>query len=141
MARSFHRRERLSALSAIDMSPLIDLAFSLLIVFMISTPLLEQTIKVDLPVESPKRQAAKEELKMEYISIRADGGILWGDIPVEREELRRLLADAASLPEAPVISLSADRSLQYQAVIDVIDLIQKAGLHKLNINTQAGGKR
>ncbi|MFA5257821.1 MAG: biopolymer transporter ExbD [Opitutales bacterium] len=140
MARTFHRRERLSALSTIDMSPLIDLAFSLLIVFMISTPLLEQTIKVDLPVESTKPQAAPDEQKMESIGIRADGRIFWGERQVDAGQLQGLLASAAAREEPPVISLSADRSLQYQAVIDVIDMIQKAGLHKLNINTQAGGK-
>lgn len=141
MARSFRRRERLAALSGIDMSPLIDLAFSLLIVFMITTPLLEQTIKVDLPVESVKPQTPPEELKMEHISIRADGAVLWGDRQVDRETMQLLLAEAAARPTEPVISLSADRSLQYQAVIDVIDLIQQAGLRKLNINTQAGSKK
>jgi len=140
MARSFHRRERLSALSTIDMSPLIDMAFSLLIVFMISTPLLEQTIKVDLPVESTKPQAAPDEHKMESIGIRADGRIFWGEREVDVEALKSLLSSVAAREEPPIISLSADRSLQYQAVIDVIDLIQKAGLHKLNINTQAGGQ-
>jgi len=140
MARSFHRRERLAALSAIDMSPLIDLAFSLLIVFMISTPLLEQTIKVDLPVESPKQQATPEKQKMEAIGIDSAGRVFWGDRQVDTDMLKRLLADAAAKPEPPVISLRADRNLQYQLVIDVIDLIQQAGLHKLNIDTQAGSK-
>ncbi|MEC7609969.1 MAG: biopolymer transporter ExbD, partial [Verrucomicrobiota bacterium] len=44
MARNFHRKDRLSALTEINVTPLIDLAFALLIIFMITTPLLEQTI-------------------------------------------------------------------------------------------------
>ena len=57
MARNFHRKDRLSALTEINVTPLIDLAFALLIIFMITTPLLEQTIELDLPIETNKDQS------------------------------------------------------------------------------------
>ena len=56
MARNFHRKDRLSALTEINVTPLIDLAFALLIIFMITTPLLEQTIALNLPIETSKEQ-------------------------------------------------------------------------------------
>ena len=49
MARTFHRRDRLSAISEINIMPLLDLAFALLIIFMITAPLLTQGISVELP--------------------------------------------------------------------------------------------
>jgi len=128
----------MSAISGIEISPLMDLAFSMLIIFMISTPLVEQTIQIDLPVESAREQKPQEE-KTEVIGINAQGQIYWGDRAVSKDELSELLAAAAERPTQPIISLRADKSLDYQSVIDVIDLIEKAGLSKLNIDTQAGG--
>lgn len=137
MARTFRRHDRMSAISGIEISPLMDLAFSMLIIFMISTPLVEQTIQIDLPTESAKEQKPLEE-KTEVIGIDAKGRIYWGDREVDKDALLRLLDDAAARPTQPIISLRADRSLDYQAVIDVIDLIEQAGLTKLNIDTKAG---
>ena len=137
MARSFKRAERLSALSTIDVTPLIDLAFSLLIIFMISAPLLEQTIQVDLPVEAAKPQTPRVDTQTRVIGIDQAGQVFWGDQAVSAEQLRELLASAAGSAEQPIISLRADRSLRFQEVITVIDLIKQNGLTKLNIDTQA----
>lgn len=137
MARSFRRPERLSALSTIDITPLIDLAFSLLIIFMISAPLLEQTIQVELPVESAKPQTPRPDVRMHTIAIDEQGQVFWGEQNVDAARLGELLASAALEPEQPVISLRADRNLRYQEVVTVIDLIKQNGLTKLNIDTQA----
>jgi biopolymer transport protein ExbD len=137
MARNFRRHDRMSAISGIEISPLMDLAFSMLIIFMISTPLVEQSIQIDLPVESAKTQKPPEE-KTEVIGIGADRVIYWGDRSVSKEELAELLGAAAERPVQPIITLRADKALDYQSVIDVIDLIEQAGLVKLNIDTQAG---
>jgi biopolymer transport protein ExbD len=137
MARNFRRHDRMSAISGIEISPLMDLAFSMLIIFMISTPLVEQSIQIDLPVESAKTQKPPEE-KTEVIGIGADRVIYWGDRAVNKDELAELLGAAAARPEQPIITLRADKALDYQSVIEVIDLIEQAGLVKLNIDTQAG---
>ncbi len=139
MARSFHRRDRMSAFSGIEISPLMDLAFSMLIIFMISTPLVEQTIHVELPVESPSQQEPQVQ-KSEVVAIDEFGHLFWGERAVDEELLTQLLEEAATRQEQPVIRLRADRSIQYQRVVDVIDMIKKAGLAKLDIDTQAGGR-
>lgn len=137
MARSFKRPERLAALSAIDVTPLLDLAFSLLIIFMISTPLLEQTIQVDLPIEQAKQQTPRPEQRYERIGLDAQGQIFWGDQLVSEAQLNELLAAAAAGSEQPVISFRADRSLTYQQVVSIIDMIKQHNLTKLNLETQA----
>jgi biopolymer transport protein ExbD len=137
MARTFKRKERLSALSEINVTPLIDLAFALLIIFMITAPLLEQTIRVDLPTESPRPQSDESPPKVQVIALDATGNLFWGDDLTSLESLDGLLAGLAEEPDPPIIRLRADRSLPYQKIIDVVDLIQKHRLSKLHLDTRA----
>lgn len=136
MARTFRRKEQLAGITEINMTPLIDLAFSLLIIFMITTPLLEQSIKIDLPNESQKPQTTKTEQTFQAITIDASGKYYWGKEPVNREQLAELLENAAANPQPPVISIRADRSLPYQQIIDLIDLVKTHKLTKIDLPTQ-----
>lgn len=136
MARTFKRREPMAAVTEINVTPLIDLAFSLLIIFMITTPLLEQSIQIDLPVETARMQAPRED-NFETISIDAQGQIHFGDEELTMPELDLELYNLAMREEPPVINLRADASLPYQRVIDVIDMIKKHKLSKLSLDTRA----
>jgi len=135
MARIFHRKERLSAMSEINITPLIDLAFALLIIFIITTPLLEQTISVNLPLETQKPQDAPN-LDFQSVSINAEGGYFWGEDPVSRDELEVLLAELASRAEPPVLNIRADRELKYQEVVTLIDMIKQNNLTRISLDTQ-----
>lgn len=135
MARTFHRKERLTAMSEINVTPLIDLAFALLIIFIITTPLLEQTISVNLPLETQKPQDAPD-LDFQSIAIDAEGNYFWGDQAVGRDELEVLLGELATRAEPPVLNIRADRELRYQEVVTVIDLIKQNGLTKISLDTQ-----
>jgi len=139
MARVFRSRRQAAPFSELNVTNMIDLGFTLLIIFMITTPLVEQSIQVELPLEAQKDQSLREEPKTETVGIDAAGVLYWGDRKVDKDQLQSLLESAAALPVQPVIALRADRSLNYQAVIDVLDQIEKAGLTKLNIDTQAAG--
>lgn len=136
MARNFHRKERLSAVSQIDLTPLIDLAFSLLIIFMITTPLLEQTIPLDLPVETQKQQIDRNALKYQVISIDEKGNYFWGTELVGAEKLNQLLQKLASEPEPPTLDIRGHQKIAYQKVVDVLDLVAKNNLTKISLNTQ-----
>ena len=107
MARRFHRKEPLSALSEINMTPLIDLAFTLLIIFMITTPLLEQTIEVNLPVETQKEQENREVIEYQTISIDKAGDYFWSKEHVDETQLNNLLHSIALQSDPPVINLRA----------------------------------
>lgn len=136
MARSFHRKDRLAALNEINVTPLIDLAFALLIIFMITTPLLEQTIAVNLPVEAVKVQPEERE-DFQSVAIDRDGRYYWGDQSVSRQQLEDLLDGLAIEPAPPVLSIRADAELPYQQVITVIDLIKQRKLSKISLDTRA----
>lgn len=135
MARSFHRKDRLEALTEINVTPLIDLAFALLIIFMITTPLLEQTIEVNLPVEAAKAQPDDRE-EFQVISIDRGGRYFWSDEQVSEQQLADLLDTMAMDPAPPVLSIRADSNLPYQKVITVIDMIKQRELSKISLDTK-----
>lgn len=123
-------------MTELNVTPLMDLAFSLLIIFMISTPLLEQTIPVNLPQQDANSASVRPDIDFQLITINADGQIYWGKQPVDLVGLNSLLASLSKTQDPPAISLRADRNLIYQKVIDVIDAIKRHNLTKLHLDTE-----
>ena len=135
MARNFHRKDRLSALTEINVTPLIDLAFALLIIFMITTPLLEQTIALNLPIETSKQQTEDID-DFQSLSIDAAGRHFWGSQEVSLERLGVLLDQIAQEPSVPVLSIRADAKLPYQRIVTLIDMIKQRNLSKISLDTK-----
>lgn len=136
MARSFHKRERMTALSEINVTPMIDMAFALLIIFMITTPLLEQSIQVDLPIESASRTPASPETKFQTISIDKEGIYYWSQEQVTLDELENRIKLMAQQNDPPVVHLRGDMTLQYQKIIEVMDLLKQSNLSKISLDTR-----
>tara|TARA_B100001248_G_scaffold241598_1_gene208378 strand:- start:49565 stop:49981 length:417 start_codon:yes stop_codon:yes gene_type:complete len=136
MARNFHRKNRLSALSELNVTPLIDLAFSLLIIFMISAPLLEQTIPLELPSESQNAPKSAEEEQYQVVSIDRSGQVFWGEEEISIDLLDDFLQSLALHADPPIIHLRADASLPYQHVVTVLDKIKQNQLSKISLDTQ-----
>jgi len=126
----------MSALTEINVTPLIDLAFALLIIFMITTPLLEQEIRIQLPTESPRSQTT-DETNFETIILDDKGRIFWRNEQVDLNRLNAKLRKVSLSADPPVISIRADKSLRYQSVIDVIDLVNDNNLNRINLSTRA----
>lgn len=141
MARTFRRTNRLAALAEPNITPLIDLAFSLLIIFMITTPLLEQTIPLELPVEAP-RDSRDPGTGPLFQAVGVDAlSYLWGDERIDAVEMRARLEDLRAREQAGeevVLKIRAAGSAAYQEVIDLLGLIQQAGLRKISLDTQVG---
>ena len=123
-------------MTELNVTPLMDLAFSLLIIFMISTPLLEQTIPIKLPKQEKNSASDRNEIKFKVISITKAGQVYWGKQPVDMAELDRLLGMLANDKDPPAISLRADFTLPYQKIVDVIDAIKRHNLTKLHLDTE-----
>ena len=87
MARDFKRANKLAVISDLNVTPLIDLAFSLLIIFMITTPVIEQYNRVDLPEQQSADTQAPPEKKDKFITIDAEGVYHWGNDPIGETEL------------------------------------------------------
>ena len=132
----FRARSGLAAMTELNVTPLMDLAFSLLIIFMISTPLLEQTIPINLPKQEENPSNARPEIEFQVISINAKGQIYWGKQPVDMVELNSLLESMSKMPDPPAISFRGDFSLPYQKIVDVIDAIKRHNLTKRHLDTE-----
>src|SRR5262249_29618967 len=118
----------------INITPLLDLAYVLLIIFIILTTATVQGIKVSLPKASAQPSLA--ESKTKAVSITADGTIYLDTFPVTMPELENLLRQyKAAKPDLSVI-IKADSSIQYQRVVDVLDLLGRLEITQLGLVTQ-----
>ena len=139
MARDFKMPNKLAVISDLNVTPLIDLAFSLLIIFMITTPVIEQYNKIDLPDQSIDSTQKPPEKEDKFISIDAAGNYNWGKDSVSPNELEALLDQVAEeTGEQPTIHVRGDRALPYQKVMDVINMLKSRNLTKLSLDTKAG---
>ena len=137
MARTFKRKESLGALTELNITPLMDLAFSLLIIFMVTTPLLEQTVELKLPTQEKMPNSTRDDkVKFQVINIDAKENIYWGDEKVSLEQLNIYLRKLSLEQEPSPITLRGDGKLPYQKVMDVISAIKKHNLKKLNLDTE-----
>ena len=136
MARNFHRSKPLEAMSEINVTPLIDLAFALLIIFMITAPLLQQSIDIRVPTESarPQEQDKQEPL---LLAIDPKGQFFWGTESITDAEMEARLDLVSDTDEPPVVQIRADAALPYQRVVDLLDLVKGAGLSKISLETKA----
>jgi len=138
MARDFKRSNKLAVISDLNVTPLIDLAFSLLIIFMITTPVIEQHNRIDLPDQPADNTKPPPPIEDKFITIDAEGSYHWGTDPVSVTELEaRLDAVAEMTGDQPVIHIRGDKSLRYQKIFDVINLLKARNLTKLSLDTKA----
>jgi len=136
MARSFRNRKSLDAISELNITPLMDLAFSLLIIFMVTTPLLEQSIELKLPQQDAIANAPVSTSDFQIINVDSNGRIFWGKQEVDFSELNSLLRAMALEADPAPISLRCDRNILFQKVVDVLDAIKRNNLTKLHIDTE-----
>jgi len=118
----------------INVTPMLDLAYVLLVIFIIMTTASVQGIKVELPKASDAPSLAKPKTKA--ITIRSDGQMFLDAYPVSMEELEgRLRGLKAADPELPVI-VKGDAGVQYGKVVDVLDLLGRLDITHLGLVTQ-----
>jgi biopolymer transport protein ExbD len=118
----------------INITPMLDLAYVLMIIFIIMTTATVQGIKVNLPKASAAPTLAKPQTKA--ITITADGTIYLDTFPVSMPELENLLRQYKSVnPNLPVI-IKGDSTVEYQKVIDVLDLVGRLDITQLGLVTQ-----
>jgi len=138
MARDFKRANKLAVISDLNVTPLIDLAFSLLIIFMITTPVIEQYNRVDLPEQQSADTQPPPEKKDKFITIDAEGVYHWGNDPIGKTELGAKLDEIMTATgEQPTIHIRGDRNLLWQQIVDVINMLKERNLTKLSLDTKA----
>jgi len=122
-------------MSDINMTPLIDVMLVLLIILLITLPVLNNAIKVDLPKE--RAQSITQEEKSIDVAIKADGSLAWGQDPVDLDQFAARVGEAAQQEAIPVLRINADKAVVYERVATVLATAQKGGLVKIDFVTYA----
>jgi biopolymer transport protein TolR len=124
----------LNQISDINMTPLMDLTFILLITFIITFPLIEQGI----PINLPKGKAADMmDQQSRSISLNLDKQLYLDQVPVSREELVQAMMDVAASNPDTAIYVRADRTLPYGEVVDIMKILHDANITKMALVTEA----
>ncbi len=137
--RRYSQRNSLSSLSEINITPLLDLAFVLLIIFMITTPLLENSVSLIIP-SSGAPNAPISSAQVQTISIDRQETIRFNNELVDTQTLvTRLTELKRANPDAAVV-IRPDRELPVQKLIALMDALQRAQITKVGIATKAETK-
>ena len=129
------RRHR-SNLSQINVTPFVDVMLVLLIIFMVTAPMLDQGVQVDLPevAESPGLPAQQEPL---VVTMQRDGKIFIGKVEVEQvAKLGPVLQQALKGKPDREVFLEADQRVPYGRVVQVMAAVKRAGVEKLGMVTR-----
>ncbi len=137
--KRYSNRSNFSTLSEINVTPLLDLAFVLLIIFMITTPLLENSMNLVIP-SSSAANAPISKAQVQTISIDRDETIRINNEIVDSDSLTaRLLGLKRANPDVAIV-IRPDRGLPVQKLVTLMDSLQRAQITKVGIATKAESK-
>jgi biopolymer transport protein ExbD len=124
-----------SSLNELNITPLLDLAFVLLVIFIITTPQLSNDLEMNLP--SPKQEKPPSPPpKINRLTVQKSGQIMLNDQAIELAALKpTLVALKASDPDTTVV-LRGAADVDYQRVISVLDALQQADITKIGLATE-----
>jgi biopolymer transport protein ExbD len=138
--RRYSGRHSLSTLSEINITPLLDLAFVLLIIFMITTPLLENSVNLIIP-SSGAANAPVTPGQVQTISIDRQEAVRINEKPVAAADLAARLAELKRANPEVAIVIRPDRDLPVQKLVSLMDALQRAQISKVGIATKAETSR
>ena len=132
--RRFSDRQSLHTLSELNVTPLLDLAFVLLIIFMITTPLMENSVDLVIPSSDAAKNAVDPKA-VQTIAINREAKIELNGEPTELAQLQaQLIALKEARPEVAVV-IRSHKELAVQKLIDVMDAVQRAKITKIGVVT------
>jgi biopolymer transport protein ExbD len=126
--RGLRSRGGSTMLGEINVTPLVDVVLVLLLIFMVTAPMMSRGIDVSLPVANQPQVPQEDRIT---VSVRADGRIFIGDQVVNAALVEDRLRGLTSGRPDSVVYLRADETLRYGSVIEVVDLIKRAGVDRI----------
>jgi biopolymer transport protein TolR len=122
------------AMTDINVTPLVDVMLVLLIIFMVTAPLIQSGVKVDLPRASAQQMEHSEEKLV--LTISRDRRVYLGSTEIAPEDLEAKLASNARVQKDKELYLHADRSLPYGQVVEIMAVARRAGVENLGMITE-----
>jgi biopolymer transport protein ExbD len=137
--RRYSQRNSLTTVSEINITPLLDLAFVLLIIFMITTPLLENSVNLVIP-SSGAPSPAVNPAQVQTISIDRNETVRFNNEQVNTETLAARLVELKRKNPDVAVVIRPDRELPVQKLVALMDALQRAEITKVGIATKAQTK-
>jgi biopolymer transport protein TolR len=123
-----------SALADINVTPLVDVVLVLLIIFMVTAPLMQRGIDVDLPRTATQTSENEERL---IVSVAKDGKIFINDVQIPMDDLREQIQKRVVLMKSKnAVFLRADHTLQYGVIMEIMDEIKRSGIPTVGLVTE-----
>ncbi|HJV73050.1 MAG TPA: biopolymer transporter ExbD [Noviherbaspirillum sp.] len=122
----------------INTTPLVDVMLVLLIIFIITIPVMNHSVKIDLPRASSQPNEAKPENI--NLAIDAEGKVYWNADVVDAIQMQSRIDEAAKLTPQPELHIRAERTTQYEKVAQVMAAAQSGGLGKIGFVTDPQGR-
>lgn len=126
-------------IAAINVTPLVDVMLVLLVIFMVTAPILQQGVSVNLP--KVKAAALPGEEVQLVVTVTAKGEVFLNDQPVRTDELGAKLSAVLRLQPNKQVFLRADQNVRYGEVMRVVAAIKAAGVERLGMVTEPERRR
>ena len=120
-------------MSEINVTPLVDVMLVLMIIFMVTAPMIQQGVEVDLPEANAPAMPANDETMI--ITVTKDKRVLVGEAEIPYDQLREKLGANQKLRQEKEVYLHADRALSYGTVVDIMAILKEAGVENLGMVT------
>jgi biopolymer transport protein ExbD len=133
--RRFSQRNSFVTLSEINITPLLDLAFVLLIIFVITRPLLEQNMNLQLPAVGKQRAKPPDRKNIRTVEINSRGEMLLGGRPMTLSELENSLATQHDSNPDLVVVIRGDKRSLWNSFVQVLDACQRHGITQISYKT------
>jgi biopolymer transport protein ExbD len=141
-SRAGRGRRVSSTLAEINIIPLVDVMLVLLIIFMISAPMLQRGIEVNLPVASRSQEIASERLFVDVpVQFREDRRVYLGKEPVRVDVLAERVRQLMLTREDKQVYLRGDGEVNLQELMDILDRLKEGGVQNVGIVSKLPGER
>ena len=134
--RRFSQRNPLVTLADINITPLLDLAFVLLIIFVITTPLLEQGMNLNLPVGGQQDSRKLEKQDIRTVEVGTQGRYMLNRQWMSLDQISAQLVTEHRLNPRLVVDIRGDENAAYKYVAAIFDRLSRAGIESVSLRTK-----
>ncbi len=137
MRRPRRSRRRRFVMPEVSLTPLIDTALTLLIIFIVTAPAIQNGIKVDLPFGKSKEVGQQQEF---VVSINKKEDVFFNTFPVAKSNLAETVKNALIGKEDMPVYVRGDQAISYGKVIEIVDSLKQAGVKFVAMSTSPNAK-
>jgi len=131
-----------TSLAEINVVPLVDVMLVLLVIFMVTAPMIQRGVDVNIPVSTRSGQIANERVFVSIpLAYRQNRVVYLGDEPIRAEILQERIRQKMENRSDKEVYLRGDAGVQYQELMEIFDRLKAAGVEKVGLITKMPGER